>query len=135
MTAIEKEKIRYLRSEGLGYKAIASRLGVSVSAVKGFCQRNSLNGAVIENMKNICRQCGKPLEVGRKKFCSDRCRSTWWSNHTYLYQYKEEDKRACAHCGCVFYSFKSKRRKYCCHPCYIAARSDRSPAEEEEKLT
>lgn len=126
MTTIEKEKIKYLRGEGLGYKAIASRLELSENTVKGFCKRNKLGGVAAENKTNSCRQCGAVLEhtPGRrlKKFCSDRCRSAWWSTRAYLYKHKEENSRACAFCGRVFHSFQSKERKYCGRPCYMTAR-------------
>ena len=125
MTTIEKEKIRYLRGEGLGYKAIASRLELSENVVKGFCKRNDLDGVAAENPGNTCYQCGKPLvnsDARKKKFCSDACRSMWWSCHAYLYNYKDENKRVCDHCGRVFNSFPSKGRKYCGRRCYIAAR-------------
>ena len=125
MNAIEKEKIRYLRGEGLGYKAIASRLGLSENAVKGFCKRNGLDGVAAESTDNACRQCRKPLVKSgarQKKFCSDTCRSMWWSSHAYLYNHKDENKRVCCQCGRVFDSFQSKGRKYCGRPCYIAAR-------------
>ena len=126
MTTIEKEKIRYLRGEGLGYKAIASRLELSENAVKGFCKRNGLDGIAAENADNVCRQCGALLErkpgSAQKKYCSDQCRSAWWSSHAYLYKHKDENSRACVHCGRVFDSFQSKKRKYCGHSCYIKAR-------------
>ena len=126
MTDIEKEKIRYLRGEGLGYKAIASRLTLSVDAVKGFCRRCGLDGNAAQSTPIICRQCGKPLAhksgSGQKKFCSAPCRSAWWSAHAYLYKHKEENKRVCAYCGRAFHSFQSKERKYCGHACYIKAR-------------
>ena len=126
MTVIQKEKVRYLRGEGLGYKAIASRLALSVDAVKGFCRRSGLDCKAAQSAPTTCRQCGKPLAhksgSGQKKFCSAPCRSAWWSGHAYLYNHKEENKRACAHCGRVFYSFHSKERKYCGHSCYIRAR-------------
>jgi len=125
MNAIEKEKIRYFRGEGLGYKAIASRLALSVDAVKGFCRRNNLDGEAAENADNACRQCGAALVKSgarQKKFCSDLCRSAWWSAHAYLYNHKNENERVCMYCGRVFNSFQSKGRKYCGRPCYIAAR-------------
>ena len=125
MTAIEKEKIRYLRGEGLGYKVIASRLELTVDAVKSFCKRNGLNGVAAESADNTCRQCGAALDKSgarQKKFCSDQCRSAWWSSHAYLYNHKDENERTCIHCGDAFNSFQSKERKYCGRPCYIAAR-------------
>jgi len=125
MTAIEKEKIRYWRGEGLGYKAIASRLELSENAVKGFCKRNGLDGIAAENGDNVCRQCGAPLErkpgSGQKKFCSAQCRNTWWNRHAFLREPKAENQRVCAFCGRVFNN-PIKGRKYCGHPCYIKAR-------------
>jgi len=125
MTAIEKEKIRYLRGEGLGYKVIASRLELTVDAVKSFCKRNGLNGVAAESADNTCRQCGVTLErkpgSGQKKFCSGKCRNTWWNRHAFLRDPKSEDQRVCGCCGRVFYS-QIKGRIYCGHPCYIKAR-------------
>jgi hypothetical protein len=122
MNTIEKEKIRYLRGEGLGYKAIASRLELSVDAVKGYCRRSGLDS----NMKDCCLQCGNPFTkkpgAEQKRFCSGVCRSAWWRRHNYLATPKEENKRVCAHCGHVFYSSPSAKRKYCGRSCFYAAR-------------
>ena len=125
LTNIQKETVRYLRGEGLGYKAIASRLDLSADAVKGFCKRNGLNGLAVENSDTVCRHCSKPLDKTgsrQRKFCSDPCRSAWWSSHTYLYKHKKENSSVCVFCGRVFNSFQSKGRKYCGRSCYVAAR-------------
>ena len=126
MTITDKEKIQHLRAEGLGYKAIASRLSLTADAVKGFCKRSGLDNTAAQNKAGACRQCGKSIEsktgTGRKKFCSDQCRYTWWNGHAYLHKQKDENKQTCAHCGCEFYSFRSQRRKYCGHSCYVAER-------------
>jgi hypothetical protein len=126
MTAIEKEKIRYLRGEGLGYKAIASRLELTVDVVKGFCRRNGLDGEAAPNADTVCRQCGKSFDkkpgAEKKRFCSGICRSAWWRQHKHLSTPKQENGNICARCGRVFYSPPSKQRKYCGHDCYIAAR-------------
>ena len=126
MTAIEKERIRYLRGEGLGYKVIAFRLDLSVDAVKGFCRRSGLEGKAAPTVDDTCRQCGKSLErktrAGQKKYCSDNCRALWWSRNADLTAPNEENQRVCVHCGCAFYSVPSKNRKYCGRDCYAAAR-------------
>jgi len=59
MTAIDKEKIRYWRGVGLGYKAVAAKTGLSENAVKGFCKRQGLDGKLAAD--TVCRQCGVPL--------------------------------------------------------------------------
>jgi len=122
MNQIQKEKIRYWRGEGLGYKATATKAGVTESAVKGFCRRNGIDSGYEQN---ACRQCGEALvqtQGRRKKFCSDSCRNTWWNHHAYLRENRAENQRICAHCGEAFYSESGKARKYCCHPCYIVVR-------------
>ena len=48
MTDAQKENIRYLRGEGLGYRAIAARLGISENTVKSFCRRNNLTPRMVE---------------------------------------------------------------------------------------
>jgi len=123
MNIIEKEKIRYWRGEGLGYKAVAAKVGVTESAVKGFCKRSGMGGGYEQD---ACRQCGKPLERiprgGQKKFCGDVCRNAWWNAHPYLREANESNRRVCVQCGGAFYFRPSVARKYCGRPCYIAAR-------------
>ena len=125
MTTIEKEKIRYLRGEGLGYKAIASRLDLTVDTVKSYCKRSGLNGVAAENADNTCRQCGAVLEhtpgVKKRRFCSDQCGRTWWNCHAFLREPNEKYQCVCGFCGRVFHN-QIKGRKYCGHPCYIKAR-------------
>ena len=122
MNLIEKEKIRYWRGEGLGYKAVAAKTGISESAVKGYCQRSGMG---VEYKPGACRQCGAALvqkSGTRKKYCSSACRNAWWNAHAYLRETKASDRRACAFCGREFFSSASAGRRYCGHPCYIAAR-------------
>jgi hypothetical protein len=122
MTATDKDNIRQLRGDGLGYKAIASKLELPVASVKGFCQRSGLSASADSGASAACLQCGKPLGerlpgAERKKFCSDACRNKWWSAKR---EPKEQDRRVCAYCRRVF--FDRKPRKYCGVPCSTAAR-------------
>jgi len=121
MTHIEKEKIRYWRGEGLGCKAVAAKAGLGENTVKSFCRREGLDGDPVPD--TVCRHCGKPLEgTQRKRFCGDACRNQWWNAHAYLRDPRPKNRRACDHCGADFFSDPGKARKYCGHPCYIAAR-------------
>jgi hypothetical protein len=121
MNLIEKEKIRYWRGEGLNYAAVADKVGMGEAAVKSYCKREGLDGDPAPDI--VCRQCGEPLAgAGRRKFCSDACRNQWWNAHAYLREPRPQNRRACAHCGAAFFSEPGKARKYCGHPCYIAAR-------------
>ncbi len=61
MTDAQKEQVRYLRCEGLGYGAIATRLGISENTVKSFCRRNNLTGVASKEPVVVCRNCGRPL--------------------------------------------------------------------------
>ena len=85
MTDAQKEQVRYLRCEGLGYGAIATRLGISEHTVKSFCRRNNLTGVASKEPVVVCRNCGRPLpqypKRKQRKFCSEACRRAWWKLH------------------------------------------------------
>ena len=68
VTDAEKEMIRFLRMEGLGYGAVAERLGLSENTVKSYCRRNHLTGVAAKERAKVCRECGVPLASvpGRK---------------------------------------------------------------------
>ncbi|MBQ8233144.1 MAG: helix-turn-helix domain-containing protein [Lachnospiraceae bacterium] len=126
MTNKDKEKIRYWRKEGLGYGKIAARLGISENTVKSFCRRNDLAGVASKVHVPVCRQCGKRLVIlakhKEKKFCNDACRRAWWKAHPELVYRQAYYPMVCVHCGVEFKSYGNKKRKYCSHACYIAAR-------------
>lgn len=126
MTYQQKEKIKQLRGEGFSYTKIASTLGISENTVKSFCRRNNLGGISpgIANQADgvLCRQCGMMLThtVGakQKRFCSDKCRMTWWNAHPEAVRRKAVYPFTCACCGVVFESYGNKKRKYCSRACY-----------------
>ena len=60
MTEKQRHEIMRLRREGLGYTAVANRLGISKDTVKSFCRRNGLAGE-LKPVQGICRECGQPL--------------------------------------------------------------------------
>lgn len=137
MTDEQKQQIRKQRLEGMGYKAIASSIGISRDSVKSFCKRHGLQGnfcVVALNVEEklgknlICHCCQKPITQKTKgkprKFCSDSCRRKWWKEH--------QDKRlqkdtafysfSCSWCNKSFKAYGNSNRKYCSHSCYIKAR-------------
>lgn len=126
VTDAEKEKIRFLRMEGLGYGAVAERLGLSENTVKSYCRRNHLTGVAAKERAKVCRECGVPLASvpGRKgrKFCCEGCRRAWWRSHPELVRREAYYVLACGHCGREFRSYGNRGRKYCSHGCYIRAR-------------
>ncbi|MCM1232943.1 MAG: RNA polymerase subunit sigma-70 [Ruminococcus flavefaciens] len=122
MTSEEKKKIEHLQSQGLGYKRIASTLGLSVNGVKSFCRRHPAKPSA----EGICPVCGAPVvqtpHRKQKKFCSDKCRMVWWKAHPELLNRKAIYHLVCAYCGQPFDSYGNNRRKYCSRRCYDNAR-------------
>lgn len=125
MTDEQKKEIQRLRRSGAGYKKIAEKTGISINTVKTFCRRRSLAEKTNDG-KQLCMCCGKPLiqTPGRreKKFCSDTCRTRWWSKHRSERVGKNDHLRTCAYCGKEFSAYGEPKRKYCSHACYIADR-------------
>lgn len=118
MTSEEKKRIEHLQSHGLGYKRIASMLGLSVNGVKSFCRRHPAK----PQREGVCPVCGADLvqipHRKPKKFCSDKCRMAWWNSHQELVNRKAIYHLVCAHCGKSFDSYGNKNRKYCSRRCY-----------------
>ena len=123
MTDQEKEQIEKDRREGLSYRQIAKKRGLSVNSVKSYCQRHGLGGT---RERSICEQCGRAVRQvpGRKhkRFCSDACRMRWWNSHQDLVHRRSFHEWTCRHCGKAFTAYGSAERKYCCHACYIRDR-------------
>lgn len=122
MTELQKTLTLSLRSQGFGYKAIASKIGVSADSVRSYCRTlKSKTTTVIPSVNgenSYCPVCGKELQqanVGRHKhFCSDKCRVKYWSfNQKANAQYKH----TCISCGKEF-SSTHKDRKFCSTSCY-----------------
>lgn len=134
MTNNEKEMIRELRMQGLGYGKVAERTGINLETVKSYCRRHGLRGEgkVLTGLPDAkykyvyCKNCGTEIkqEPKRKKklFCCDKCRNNWWNDHPEKVTRKAYYEITCQHCGKVITVYGDKRRKYCSNECYIAAR-------------
>lgn len=133
MTEHQKSQIIKLRREGNGYGTIAGILGISLNTVKSFCRRNAADTMIPTETHTdftgeitCCENCGKKIRQisGRKKkrFCCDKCRTTWWNSHLDRVQRKAIYNFKCPNCGKEFHIYGDKRRKYCSHACYIADR-------------
>lgn len=124
MTNQQKEQIRTMRLQGVGYIKIGKSLGISNNTVRSFCRRNGLG----DKSKNAvaCKQCGKLIknipEQKPKKFCSDSCRNTWWNEHRDCVNRKANYEYICICCGRNFTAYGNNHRKYCSHACYITDR-------------
>ena len=86
MSTRQKQKIREMRSKGMGFKKIGDEIGATTDSVKGYCRRNGMAGfgwarpidVNVQEERVRCRCCGRLIrrnELGRKrKFCSDACK-------------------------------------------------------------
>ena len=130
MTENQIRQITKMRERGETYSGIAKALNLSRNTVKSYCQRHEIgkNSTLIYQVGDIsqCEQCGKEIVQNspkmRKRFCSDKCRNTWWNNHPDLVTRKAVYEHTCRHCGKPFNAYGNARRKYCSHECYIADR-------------
>ena len=81
MSKFTCSEIERLRLDGYGPTAIADELYLSVNTVKSHIRRRPDIPNTI-----YCLNCGRPVpqNEGRKmkKYCCDRCRSSYW-NHRY----------------------------------------------------
>lgn len=132
MTQIEKDRIRILRMVGTSYASIAAELSLPEGTVKTYCNRNGIKKADA----NLCPLCGSPVEQisGRKKkrFCSDKCRLTWWNQNRDKLVRRSGAKKQCPTCGAAFDSYGAVR-KYCCHACYIQDRFGKARFEHDQR--
>ena len=130
MTALQKERIKQMRTKGESYAVIATALGISENTIKSYCRRNNLGIEFISQQAAVtddaCENCGKPLEHSqgskRKRFCSDICRLAWWNTHPESMNQKAVYSFICPCCGAAFTAYGNKGRKYCSHACYVAHR-------------
>ena len=126
MKLIHREKIKQMRDAGFSYSKIAAAMGISENTVKSFCRRNNLGGFDIkvscEALDDRCRQCASALihiiGAKKKRFCSDKCRMTWWNSHPESVNKKAVSYFNCTQCGAAFESYSNKKRKYCSRACY-----------------
>ena len=148
MTNEQKEKIKELRLQGMGYKGIANIINLSRDSVRSFCKRNSLEGMSALAILNIeekiqknvlCSCCMKPLKqktTGKnRRFCSDSCRRKWWKEHQEARNPKASAiyHFTCSYCGSTFTAYGNNKRKYCNHSCYIKDRfGEVEPSENNE---
>ena len=131
MTTEQAQQISYLRYEGKSYREIAGMLQLRETTVKTHCSRHGLTDKFIEMLREgkgaaVCPCCGSVIvqipKQKPRKFCSDKCRYDWWNKNQSLRSLQAEYSHVCAMCGKEFYSYGSKKRKYCSRRCYLAAR-------------
>ena len=91
MTDAQKEQVRAMRMQGIGYRLIAKSLGLKINQVQLFCKAHGLagNGELARlnypiwcQQNSRCPVCGakvtQPRTGRRKRFCSGRCRTRYY---------------------------------------------------------
>lgn len=128
MTDYQRQKIKEMREQGIGYSGIACEVGLSKDSVKAYCRNHGLGG-VKEQTKisadKKCLYCGKTVRQiptrKTKKFCSDKCHMKWWNEHPELVKRKNLNSLVCEYCGADFKS-KNPLQKFCSCSCYANSR-------------
>ena len=127
------EDIIRLRLDGLGYKAIAAKLGLKRDHVRDVCLRHGLGGVMATSkmpseITKVCVCCGKTFVAahGNAKYCSEECRRK--AKPPKL----QRDPIECPVCGKVFIP-RDIKQKCCCKHCgsihYDRLRSTRKKAQ------
>ena len=136
LTEYQQRKIREFRLQGVGYRAIASVVGVNRDEVRNFCVSKELDRLAAERNgreklaqdESNCANCAVIIRHSRtgrhKKFCSEKCRRAWWSAHPDVLVKSEAASYACTcrYCHESFEAYGNRNRKYCSHNCYIRDR-------------
>jgi len=125
MTELQKQQIIEMRKRGISFSDIAAIVGLSRNTVKSFARREEIKKAK-EAESGFCLQCGKPLvqvpKTKPRRFCTEKCRYTYWNGHRNLMGHKGKNPMACCYCGREFDTHGKKGRKYCGRQCYAHAR-------------
>lgn len=136
MTSEQRFVVKQMRLIGQSYSMIAKDMGISENTIKSYCRRNAISSISVKNMNNekeihiVCKSCAKPLVQGTKgqpkKFCSERCRRTWWKVNDGQLVKKAWYTLTCNMCGKEFSSYGNQNRKFCEHACYIKKRFEKA---------
>lgn len=122
MTPEEKAKIIKMREGGLSYTLIAQRLGLTRGAVSVYGLRQDAKIGEVPKPEGKCLCCGKELAKHKHKFCSRRCRLTWWKENAEMSPKGAVYSYTCAYCGKRFSTYANKKRKFCSYDCYLQGR-------------
>ena len=61
MNGQQKAQIEKYRRAGMGFVEISYRLGISVSTIKSYCYKHSVQDMTAESDVPLCPQCGQPV--------------------------------------------------------------------------
>lgn len=117
MTQNQIDLIVQMKRVGAGARKIAKSTGFPYETVKSYFRRHR----DWDTDQNCCRYCGKPIESKPKckprKFCSDRCRLSWWKDHPEQLNRKAFYPKTCPCCGQSYLAYGRPNQKYCSKKC------------------
>ena len=132
LTDYQKEQVKALRTQGLGYRKIANQLGIQRDSVRNYCnsvKTGKTRGVTkIHEKENVCRFCKAPLiQTGRgrkKQYCDGQCRYQWYKKNAEEHYDLSEAyyEVTCKGCGEKFMVYGNRKRLYCSHHCYVSHR-------------
>lgn len=120
MTNAQKNEAVRLFEEGKTYREIGSLIGTTPESVKQLFYRRRKKPLTI-----ICEQCHQPIKSHsnrQHRFCSDLCRTRWWSHHPEEFSNKEQHSFSCKVCSKNFYS-RRNTAFFCSRNCYYESRN------------
>ena len=148
ITLLQAAQIEVLREQGIGYRNIATELGITRDAVRNYCRSHELAGdrtkkkaAEKKQDPEKCAWCGESFEQnerGRKKrFCSSECRLAWWNENRASLKKRASSMRVCKckGCGKDFIVYSTAERQYCSQDCYFEHRFNRILPPDVSKMT
>ena len=89
MTAQQLEWIAELRAQNYPYSFIGRELGLPSNTVKSICRRRGFAASGTRKTKAekqsifVCKNCRRVLQNDgpqKRQFCSEKCRTEWWTN-------------------------------------------------------
>ena len=125
MNSLQKAQIEKMRASGFGFHEISHKMDIPVSTIKSYCYSHGILDTSDQIGGVCCPQCGQPVPRMRfkpRRFCSDACCVQYWHRHPDEMKKRSVVEQHCAHCGKTFNDYAGRGRRYCSHPCYIAAR-------------
>ena len=122
MTNEQKERVRTLQAEGMGYSKIAGMLGLSPNTIKAYLYRKKEKKTCA-----VCAVCGKPMADRRpnQKFCSPVCKNRWWAAQRRI---NPPYASVCAECGSEMRLRYPGEHTYCSKSCALKARHRKAAA-------
>lgn len=124
----QKELIITYRNEGLSYKEIAEKTGVTREYARTVCSRANRRREIdstIPMADNVCKSCGKSLihTDGKKKkqFCNAQCRNEY---HNRMNRHRPY-VLTCENCGNEFVAYGNPKKRFCSHECQTLSGKER----------